>query len=298
MVTPEHTAHDWRNHLLNTLSQRGTADAVLGICRIAESYPDDLGIRAALVTARRQSQAEAAVLLTPRDIIDLFRDPHRRIIGTALQLGELLIDTINDIARDLDSHANVLWDCERAPRPTESASGTERPGPDVWRPKPEGTLAAYLAHELSLRLDGHRVVVNREVVVKPTDAGDSGKRPDIVVDAITSMPNALAPKKLCVPVEIKGSWHHDVLTAQEEQLAGQYMPDMHTRVGVYLVGVFHIELWDAEDGNRKARARKAGSADKLLRDLSAQAKDIHLSTGLRTLPCVISVVRATPHSVV
>jgi hypothetical protein len=57
---------------------------------------------------------------------------------------------VTEIEHDLPTHSNLLWDCERAPKPAEAPRGTRRPL--AWRPKLEGTLAAYLAHELTIRL--------------------------------------------------------------------------------------------------------------------------------------------------
>ncbi|MEU4674250.1 hypothetical protein AB0F91_41380 [Amycolatopsis sp. NPDC023774] len=51
------------------------------------------------------------------------------------------------------------------------------------------------------------MVINREVVVKPTDAGDSGERPDLLGQAIAFEGELDAAETVSVPVEIKGSWH-------------------------------------------------------------------------------------------
>jgi hypothetical protein len=289
-VTDEHRIHDWRNSMLSTLSQRATKQAILGIRALVQSFPDALEIQAALINARRRAQARDAVMLTPDQVLELLADPDRRIIRTAMQLAALLADTITHIQEDLDTHANLLWDCERQPVPADAPAGTRRGL--TWRPKPEGTLVAYLAHELDLRLQRRGIVINREVMVKPTDAGDSGERPDILVDATDSTSHEI--DIVTVPVEVKGAWHSAVLTAQRDQLAGQYLNATGSDAGIYLVGWFPLDLWDADDKGRQSTAKKHKSADALLSVLEQQAADIFDETGKRTVPCVLTIARAAP----
>ncbi|MEV6621923.1 hypothetical protein AB0M83_06780 [Amycolatopsis sp. NPDC051106] len=291
-VPPERSGHDWRSAILETLSQLGTQQAVLGIRGLVDSFPDSLRIRSALISARRRAQARATILLKPRQVIELLANPHRRVVRTALQLAELVIDVLSEIDRDLPSHSNLLWDCERAPVPTGSPSGTHRPL--VWRPKPEGTLAAYLAHELEIRLARRAVVVNREVVIRPTDAGDSGERPDILVEGISPDAEFETATTASVPVEIKGSWHEEVLTAQRTQLADRYLPAEKTDAGVYVVGWYPIDQWNAEDSNRRAKAAKLPVAEELLETLRGQAAEILEKEGRQTLPYVLKIGRAMP----
>jgi energy-coupling factor transporter ATP-binding protein EcfA2 len=287
-----HYGHSWRDEMLAVMARRGTLEAIQGIRRIVDEFPEDLSIQAALIAARRSAQAQTAVLLRPKDITNLLEDPDRRIARTALQLAEIVVEVLGEVASDLDGHANLLWDCERLPRP--EGAPRNRPRPVAWRPKSEGALAAYLAHELTTRIQRRRIVINREVVVRPTDAGDSGKRPDLVVDAITppSHEGGLDLAKVSVPIEVKGSWHKDLLTSQEEQLAGTYLPAMQTNAGVYFVGVYSIALWDAEDRDRKRRARKAGSADSLRLQLDTQAEAIRARSGKRVIPFLATITRA------
>jgi hypothetical protein len=289
-VTDEHRIHDWRNSMLSTLSQRATKEAILGIRALVQSFPDALEIQAALINARRRAQARDAVMLTPDQVSELLADPDRRIIRTAMQLAALLADTITHIQEDLDTHANLLWDCERQPVPADAPARTRRGL--TWRPKPEGTLVAYLAHELDLRLQRRGIVINREVMVKPTDAGDSGERPDILVDATDSTSDEI--DIVTVPIEVKGAWHPAVLTAQRDQLAGQYLSATGSDAGIYLVGWFPLDLWDADDKGRQSSAKKHKSADALLSVLEHQAVDIFDETGKRTVPYVLTIARAAP----
>jgi hypothetical protein len=82
--------------------------------------------------------------------------------------------------------------------------------PTPMATKLEGALGSYLANELKLRLDRNRVVVNREVVVHPTDEGDSGERPDILIEAGSPDNRTTEGPVIRIPLEIEGSWHDDV----------------------------------------------------------------------------------------
>jgi hypothetical protein len=143
-------------------------------------------------------------------------------------------------------------------------------------------LAAYIAHELRLRLGHRRIIVNREVVVRPTNAGDAGERPDILVEATNPRDDLGESPTITVPSEIKGAWHPEVHTAQESQLVARYLPDTKTTAGIYLVGWFPLEQWNAQD-NRTAKARSHGSADALRLLLEAQSETIK-QAGRTTYP--------------
>ncbi|UJW28621.1 hypothetical protein L3Q67_25480 [Saccharothrix sp. AJ9571] len=283
--------HEWRDSLLTQLAQRGTPQAVLGIRRLAELFPGNVRVQSALIAARRRAQARATIVPSPKQVIELLIDPDRRVVRTAAQLADLIVETLTEVQRDLYTHSNLLWNRERDRVPPASPSGTRRPS--AWRPKSEGSLAAYLAHELQLRLTRRTIVINREVVIKPTDDGDSGERPDLLVEAIALDAEIDAAETVSVPIEIKGSWHKDVLSAQCDQLAARYLPASQTDTGVYVVGWYPLDQWDAEDGPRKSRAAKFSDVSALLDALQRQARTILSAEGKRTLPVVLRVERAS-----
>lgn len=291
-VSPERRIHDWRRNTVSTLASHGTPEAVHQLRRLTDAHPERLDLRAALLDARRGAQAAAAGHLTPSQVTALLNDRTRRVVHTAAQLADVAIDTIGRIAADLHTHSNLLWDCERVV-PKTASKGARRTS--VWRPKPEGALSAYIAHELTLRLARSRIVVNREVVIHPTDEGDSGERPDIKIDATALDNHSSETPIISIPIEIKGAWHQNVLEAQDTQLAQRYIPDMNTTAGVYLVGWYPLDHWTttASSDRRKTDARRQRSADTLLDQLNQQATTIHTATGRRTHAYVLNVPRAT-----
>ncbi|TCO57957.1 hypothetical protein [Actinocrispum wychmicini] len=99
------------------------------------------------------------------------------------------------------------------------------------------------------------------------------------------------PTVISVPIEIKGAWHKDLLTAQDIQLAQRYLEDLHTTDGIYLVAWFTLEHWNilATNDRRKTKATKHKSATRLLHILRTQAAGIQSVAGR----LVITVPRST-----
>lgn len=291
-VGREHKVHDWRRHTITTLAQRGTTASVLVLRDLVGAYPDLLGIQAALHEARRRDQVNGVARLEPDDISELFGDRTRRVVNTAAQLAGVVLDVLDEIQNDLHTHGNLLWDCERVDRPAGAKPNSPRPL--TWRPKPEGTLGAYLTHELRQRLERRRVVVNREVVIRPTNEGDAGERPDIKLDVVGDVRHAVGGQPVTVPIEIKGAWHDDVLSAQSDQLEMRYLRDLNTTDGVYVVAWYPISYWNvyAKEDARKSAANRHGSAEELEEVLRQQAVEITESTHRRTHPYVLVVERA------
>ncbi|WP_206797168.1 hypothetical protein [Amycolatopsis sp. MtRt-6] len=81
-------------------------------------------------------------------------------------------------------------------------------------------------------------------------------------------------------MEIKGSWHTAVSTAQRDQLANRYLPAETTDAGVYVVGWYPIDLWSSS------------ALCPFLESLRSQAGKIFEELGRRTLPYVLTITRA------
>jgi hypothetical protein len=125
------------------------------------------------------------------------------------------------------------------------------------------------------------LVTGREVVIRRGgDGGAPGQRTDLYV----SVSGNGAP--ISAIIEVKGSWHQEVLTAMETKLAGAYLhQNPECRYGLYLVELSLCDRW--KDEVRKRRTAKLGSREDLSARLAAQATD--LSEGLSRV-----VDRASP----
>ncbi|WP_151478237.1 hypothetical protein [Streptomyces albicerus] len=296
-VSASQEAQEWRDGLPRELSRRATVEAVRQLRHLSDRYPERLSIAAAFVAGTKQHAAATWSQVRLEDVIRVLQDPARRVIRTSTDLLDAVYEVLDQMGNEIPSHGELLWDRtpgRRSRTKSTSTTGTESV-PETWRPKPEAALCAYLAHELTLRLGGHRVAVNREVLIHPTDAYGAGDRTDILIDALPSPGDELGPTPggpVKLVIEVKGSWNPDLATSQAEQLAGRYLPEAMTDVGIYLVGWYPVELWDAEKDSRKTQAKKL-ERDTLLSDLQAQALRLAQAEAIHLRPMVITIPR--PH---
>lgn len=189
-TTPEQQVHHWRSLALRVLGGMGTAESVVRIAGLRHDFPGDLSIAAALISARRSVQASSWVSAQSAELIAMFGDSRRRFVRTPHERAAVIVKELDRIRSDIAGHGELLWD--RVPGTRKRAKKNMQLGEsggdrdeliEQWSPKPEAALSAYLAHEFNLRLSGHRVIVNREVLIQPTDAYGAGDRTDILIQA-------------------------------------------------------------------------------------------------------------------
>ncbi|MCH6161487.1 hypothetical protein [Streptomyces marispadix] len=291
-VTPEEEARTWRDRLLRELSRRATAGAVHQLRKLAIQFPERLAVAAAVVAATKEYAAASWKQMSTRDVTRVLQDSSRRVIRNSIDLLDVVYEVLEQVARDLPQHGELLWDRTPGRRREKSATAAaDQPVADVWCPKPEAALCAYLTHELNLRLVRHRVAVNREVLIQPTNDFGAGDRTDILIDALPSLEDAPIGKPLKLIIEVKGAWNADVMTAQKDQLAGRYLPETNTDVGIYLVGWYPIELWSPTGERGRARAERLATSHKLLADLQDQATQLSRTDSVHLRPLVITIER-------
>ncbi|MBQ0849331.1 hypothetical protein J8N05_14070 [Streptomyces sp. BH-SS-21] len=296
-VSTEQEVQDWRDGLLRELAQRATTEAVQLLRRLADRYPDRLSVTVALIAATKQHAAANWNQVNLEDVVQVLQSPTRRVIRSSADLLDVVYEILEQVEKELPSHCELLWDRKPGARAKKKTSSTAAvPAvPDTWRPKPEAALCAYIAHELIHRLAGHKVSVNREVLVRPTDPYGAGDRTDILIEAQispTDTPDTTTPVSIKLVVELKGSWNPGITTSQETQLADRYLPEVETDVGIYLIGWYPIELWDVTRDGRRTQAKKL-THDKLMADLEEQASILSKARTIQLRPLVINVPR--PH---
>nr|BFE51183.1 hypothetical protein GCM10017745_46100 [Saccharothrix mutabilis subsp. capreolus] len=253
-ITPRDEIRSWRLECVRALGQRATRASIDQLHNLANDYPDDPEITAALINARRRVQATRWTDNTSvGNITAILNDSSRRLIRSNTELAKLLLDTLVEIAHDLPAHGELLWNHTRTRR-----GGSNGEIPETWAPKFEAALSSYLAHELTIRLHGRGIVVNREVLILPRDAYGAGDRTDILVQTTAhtaSTDGDQAAGQSTVVIEIKPTWNRDLLQSQEIQLVRRYLPEANTDTGIYLVGYYPLDQWTAQD-YRKTHARK------------------------------------------
>ena len=255
-VGPDEEARNWRDNILRILAARCSERAVAILRALASEFPERLSITGYLVTARAAVHAYSWSPPTPDELAKLFSESARRLVRSNGELSSLLVETLAAIALDLPGHCELLWD-----RVSEQTSRAQTPGVgETWAPKPEAALCAYLAHELQLRLNRRGLAVNREILVRPTNAYGAGDRTDITVEAppLNDQFESAGYRngtRVAVVIEVKGNWNPGLLTDQIDQLATRYLAEAATDHGLYVVGWYPVELWTTE-GRRRDDARR------------------------------------------
>jgi hypothetical protein len=92
--------------------------------------------------------------------------------------------------------------------------------------------------------------------------------------------------RVTVVIEVKGCWNNKLLTAMREQLRDRYLAEGGCRHGLYVVGWFPVEQWDADDYRRGgARRQLPATFDEVRSHFLAQAAE--LSDGARRVRAVV-----------
>jgi hypothetical protein len=90
-------------------------------------------------------------------------------------------------------------------------------------------------------------------------------------------------------IEVKGSWHREVLTAMESQLLGDYLEhNQRCQHGLYVVGWYASPRWDARD-RRRARSAKFPDPASLGVTLYQKARALSVSGGRTIRSLVLNV---------
>lgn len=295
IVGPREDAQRLRGSTLAMLVDRASGRSVELLLQLSRRFGRPLDLEAALRRARAM-QAEATWRPPrPAELVILLADPARRLVRNDVELADLVIETVRAIEADLSAHGELLWDRvsagirRRALRKgVKLAYAFAPPDSDLWSPKPEAALSAYMHNQLTLRLSARGVFVNREVLVLPRSAYGTGDRPDLLVQ-VSERGNVYCR----VPIEIKGSWNDEVETALLDQLAKRYLPQTQASTGVYLVGWYPLEQWTLLDPNRRPKAARR-TPGRLRSDLAAAAQSHRDDSGNTIRSFVLNIPR--PHA--
>ena len=112
-------------------------------------------------------------------------------------------------------------------------------------------VAVYLRHAL----EDAGIFANREVEVVRTPGAGSGRRTDLLINAVRRDAEGRTFDPLTAVIEVKGCWNRGLLTGLSEQLVSDYMVNLRAPVGIYLVGWFDPAKWDETDYRRPSVLR-------------------------------------------
>jgi hypothetical protein len=255
VVLPREQIGHWRDHLLVALRDRGTAATIDALATIANALPTDMSLQQIQATAMTIFSQKAWEPHSIRDLVLLAQQERTALVNTEADLKTVVVNAFADIQRELtgaNPQSHLLWD-------THSR-----------RPKSEDEISDHLRNRLAELTGGNRLVVNREVQVRRNRPSGAAERDDVQVDAATGKPGPFAT--ISLPIEVKGAWHRDLLTAMEFQLVAMYMEDLHVANGCYVVLWPDVESWDGNDSRRRVVASR--DRDEVIETLAAQTQQL------------------------
>lgn len=207
-------------------------------------------------------------------LLKLLQDPRYRVLGSADDLLEVLVEQLEQIAGDANQHLSLLYH-----PPVEGRRKRLR----------EDALQAYLFCRLSDRLpavlEAQGVKVTPFIDRETLAARDT--RNDLKIQAISHQ-----GKPLTVIVEIKWSDNPEVSTSQVDQLGRDYLLDNGLTHGIYLVG------WSGQSvpwkGAPELAPEPRSSPPAWRKSLEEQARSfLQENPGLRVVPIVMDLAWKT-----
>jgi hypothetical protein len=216
-VGPNERLEELERHCLDRLRTAGTLAAVQAIERIRQARPQAQWLRMVEDDAQRALRTSPGVRPTPLEILRMADDQSKRYISSEESLLQAVVTSLDGLQAELsgdDPLVRFLWSLK----------------PPV--PREELDLSTFVAGHLRRDLTSRGVVLNREVTVSRIN------RTDIRVEAIAQ---DQLQRPIVITVEVKGSWHDDLMTGMERQLRDRYLATGTGKVGLYLVGWFKTE---------------------------------------------------------
>ena len=178
-------------------------------------------------------------------ILAVIDNPTLLIVTTAEQLADAVLKALDELAIELSDDRALraqLWHRQRRDNAWVSHV-----------PLAETELSDWLRLDLERRLP--RVALLREVQIQPRLSKTGSDIPDLLAVALTTIGTAIS-----LVIEVKANWHRDATTAIDHQLAKRYLAGPHGRIGVYIVGCYRGNAWDAADSRRAATSHRGRDA--------------------------------------
>jgi len=228
-VSPEESAEDFRNAIISHLRDNGTPESVAAIETLIPDFPELGWLKRTVLNARNVELRKTWIPPTPEEIIQLISDSKKRLVRSADELMEVVIETLQQIDEKLQGEtpaSPALWN--------EKKKGKELV--KRWH-KDENDFSDWIKIELEERLTNQGIVLNREVEI------NRGKgSTDIHIDVVTQQRSEGSRERVKVIIEVKGCWNPKLKTAMENQLVNQYLTASDCRHGIYLVGWFYCAI--------------------------------------------------------
>ena len=228
-VSPEESAEDFRNAIISHLRDNGTPESVAAIETLIPDFPELDWLKRTVLIARNVELRKTWIPPTPEDVVQLISNPKKRLVRSADELMEVLIETLHRFEEKLQGEppaSPALWNEEKKGKTLERR----------WH-KDENDFADQITIYLKEQLENRGIILNREVEIRRGRG-----RTDIHVDAVTLERSGEQRRRAKVIIEVKGCWHSKLKTAMENQLVKKYLTTADCRHGIYLVGWFYCAI--------------------------------------------------------
>jgi len=204
--------------LLYRRQQEGDAEALDGLAR---KYAP---VRLWLEQTRAQTEADGVLAgassrgeVPMESIVRLLRDSRSRLIRTADDLLDLVLEELRVISREAKQHLAMLYR-------TTKGEGRRR--------LPEEALQAYLQCRLADRMTSGYLRPSPEILFLNRETlAAKNSRNDLKIEAAS-----IDGKKLTLIIEVKWSDNPEISTGQVSQLGERYLLENAWTHGIYLVG--------------------------------------------------------------
>lgn len=249
---PGQRVADFRNSILQELTDRATPESVAELLRLRQAVPKTSdrflwNVHQATENLRMRFwnppavESLAAVILSPET---------SRLAETSEALLDVVIESLERLQGRLTNSNNPrVLDFWRVgvggPKPNRENRGPYYEEDISWR------LAAWLQDDLTTWFPA---LVGREVQPR------WNQRTDITIDALqhgTSWATKGHPK---VVLEVKGAWHAKVANAATSQLVDAYLAHEEGAVGLFVVCWFGADFEDEGNRTNKLKARSFAEA--------------------------------------
>jgi hypothetical protein len=234
-------------YLPDLLRKRRDHEAIDALQTIAAAL-SNVHLAAEVAQLRDEVRVSERGALSPRVVLEILNAPQRWSITTASDLAALIIEVLGDLQHDLHRDRALRSQVWHRQRRGNRWSGHV--------PMEELELSTWLRGQLGARLQD-RVALLREVQIQPRLGDDKADHPDIVAVTV----NLRTGEQVQLPIEVKCSWHDDVIDDLSDQLIKRYLGGPLGREGIYIVGHFNNDDWPEDDASRRTAARKYSCAD-------------------------------------
>lgn len=238
-----------------------TADAATELRRLAAAHPD----RPHLHTLQ-QNHARLLSEITPdlpwEELRTLAAARDRRIVNNTGDLLSVVLEALESLSRqlrDANGWTTLLWQ--------QSASKPVRGRPVERWPLWEDGFSDFLRNFLNNSLSDRKVVINREVQVRPAPDAHRG---DILIHALSGNATTLEP--LTVVIEVKPCWNDEIQDGLPRQLAAGYLTDHPTWAGIFLCGFFDDPQWTTTKRTSRHKAPRDHTLQGIRTLLEEQAR--------------------------